>query len=194
MGIFSPQWTYTGLSGTTMALVGRTMSRRRAAASSGWTVHEPSRPVSQSSSLSSWSRWGKIRSSYAWPKLTLLIIWDWNIMSQFHESWVELTLIHRIAQIHQIGWCETLGSTPDHGLENIHRVANQFVSLLLKIWQFKWKDCVLICDNALFFVFVLLCVKTHNVCGLTIHGPIGMQRRLCVRDTAQPMKNNTCKN
>ena len=165
-----------------------------AKASSGWTVHEPSRPVSQSSSLSSWSRWGKIRSSYAWPKLTLLIIWDWNIMSQFHESWVELTLIHRIAQIHQIGWCETLGSTPDHGLENIHRVANHFVSLLLKIWQFKEKNSVLVCDTALFFVIVLLFVKTHNVCGLTTHGPIGMQRRLCGRDTAQPMKNNTCKN
>ena len=29
---------------------------------------------------------------------------------------------------------------------------------------------------------------------VTIHGPIGMQRRLCGRDTAQPMKNNTCKN
>ena len=28
----------------------------------------------------------------------------------------------------------------------------------------------------------------------SIHGPIGMQRRLCGRDTAQPMKNNTCKN
>ena len=38
MGVFSPQWTYTGASGTTMALVGRTMSRRRAAASSGWTL------------------------------------------------------------------------------------------------------------------------------------------------------------
>ena len=117
-----------------------------------------------------------------------------NVMLQFHESWVELTLIHRIAQIHQIGWCETLGSTPDHGLENIHRVANQFISQLLKIWQYKWKDSVLLCATALLFVIVLLFVKTHNVCGLTTHGPIGMQRRLCGRDTAQPMKNNTCKN
>ena len=117
-----------------------------------------------------------------------------NNMSQFHESWVELTLIHRIAQIHQIGWCETLGSTPDHGLENIHRVANQFISQLLKIWQYIGKDSVVVCDTALLFVIVLLFVKTHNVCGLTIHGPIGMQRRLCGRDTAQPMKNNTCKN
>ena len=50
------------------------------------------------------------------------------------------------------------------------------------------------CATALLFVIVLLFVKTHNVCGLTIHGPIGMQRRLCVRDTAQPMKNNNCKN
>ena len=129
-----------------------------------------------------------------WPKLTLLIIWDWNIMSQFHESWVDLTLIHRMAQIHQIGWCETLGSTPDQRLENIHRVANQSISQLLKIWQYKWKDSVLQCATALLFVIVLLFVKTHNVCGLTTHGPIGMQRRLCGRDTAQPMKNNTCKN
>ena len=126
--------------------------------------------------------------------LLVLIIWDWNIMSQFHESWVDLTLVHRMAQIHQIGWCETLGSTPDQRLENIHRVANHFVSLLLKIWQFKEKNSVLVCDTALFFVIVLLFVKTHNVCGLTTHGPIGMQRRLCGRDTAQPMKNNNCKN
>ena len=88
----------------------------------------------------------------------------------------------RLSMIHKVNY------------ENIHIVANQFISQLLKIWQYIGKDSVVVCDTALLFVIVLLFVKTHNVCGLTIHGPIGMQRRLCGRDTAQPMKNNTCKN
>ena len=112
-----------------------------------------------------------------------------NQMGIFSPEWTFWLSLYRTIQV-----IPASGSTPDHGLENIHRVANQFVSLLLKIWQYKWKDSVLVCATALLFVIVLLFVKTHNVCGLIIHGPIGMQRRLCGRDTAQPMKNNTCKN